>query len=264
MKYRPAKPLSSVEQQRRSWLEGVKLQAEATMAAGLTPDHQPDALKTAVKTVHQMTTDNMAIIERNAEMRRKNGASLPQIACREGCDFCCYLRVRAAVPEVLTIVDYVRSNFTEIQIRDLQSRIDANLAEFEGLDATERANKMVPCPLLLDHRCMVHQVRPIQCRSHHSVDMEACKKGFAFPDTVQIPHFLDVDTVVGPIAAGVQMAIKTKRLKDRGVLLSAALDAALNDVASQERWLEGEDVFAGAVDEELKRLAGGQPSKGGL
>jgi hypothetical protein len=253
MNYRSAKPPSSVEQQRREFLNAVAKRAEQTMAEGLTA--QAAGMDKAVGAIHQITTDNMAIIERNARAQQARGAKLPQVACREGCDFCCFLRVRASIPEVVHIANHLRTNLDEAELAELAERIDANLAEFEGLDTKARANKMVPCPLLVEHRCIAHSVRPIQCRSHHSVDVEACKRGFVNPDSVQIPHYLDVDTVVEPILRGVVAAIKAKSLKDSSVLLPKALKTALSEPDAAGRWIAGEDLFADCVDRELDRLA---------
>ena len=75
------------------------------------------------------------------------------------------------------------------------------------------------------------------------------------PDKVQIPHFIEVETVVAPIVEGIHAAIRAKHLKGAGVVLASALDIALNEANVIERWLAGEDVFVSAVDHELDRLS---------
>ena len=49
-----------------------------------------------------------------------NGVTL---ACREGCDYCCYLRVTAYPHEASSIADYIRDNFTDNEIDELRGRL---------------------------------------------------------------------------------------------------------------------------------------------
>jgi len=208
----------------------------------------------AVRAVHSMVDENVNLIFSQADERRLRGARMPQVACKKGCDYCCNFRVKTSVPEVLTIADRIRATFTEQERADLMRRIESNLASFEGLSATQRLNKMMPCPLLVNHACSVHAFRPIFCRSHHSVNVDACKQGLIHPDKVQIPHFLEVDTVVEPIAAGITEAMSSRHLKSHSVYLAPALKIALNDPAARDKWLSGQDVFASAVDKGIEQL----------
>jgi len=246
---------AAMEARRRKWLGDVKERAAQTLKTALTPLAGDGSMSQAVSALHSMTMENIALIERNAEMRRNQGQSVPQVACKKGCDFCCFLRVRASIPEVLNIADHVQRTWSPDKQADLLARVEANLSAFEGLNAKDRLAKMLPCPLLVDHTCSIHSIRPIACRSHHSIDVEACKRGLVDPETVQIPHFLEVETVISPIVEGIDSAVKGSRLKDDGVTLVSALHIALTEPDAKQRWLKGYDVFAPAVDEALNRLA---------
>jgi len=232
-----------MEKRRLHWLSTVQDRASRMIQPALDPRATKSAMTSAVKQLHDLTSENMAIIERNAEARRKHGVHLPQIACRKGCDFCCFLRVRVSIPELLNIADYVAANFAGEEIDALKGRIQDHLDGLRGLDATQRLNKMLPCPLLVDHVCTVHAVRPIPCRAHHSVDVEACKQAMIHPDKVRVPHFLEVDTVVAPISQGIESAIQKRGLKGSGVLLAAGLKIALDEPEARNKWLDGDDLL---------------------
>ena len=240
--------------QREEWLAAVKQRVANTVATALQPNIPDAILSTAMQTVMEQANGNIAMIEKNAENLRKRGQALPQVACHAGCDICCYIRVRCSIPEALYVVEYIRSNWSSEDIGALKQRVDANLAEFEGLTAQEKLNKMVPCPLLVDHECSIHKVRPVACRCHHSTDIDACRRAFINPDQVQIPHFLDVDTVIAPVISGIRSGIVNSKLKDPGLILVQALKVALQAPAAKAKWIAGDPLFNAAVDPDLKKL----------
>src|SRR5437016_227252 len=47
----------------------------------------------------------------------------PALACKEGCDWCCYLRVGTAAPEVLRIVSYLRQTLAPEELQATRERI---------------------------------------------------------------------------------------------------------------------------------------------
>ena len=232
-------------------MSDVRSRTASLLQPSLNPTASPDMLKSAISQVHGIAMDNIAMIARNAEAKRRLGQQLPQIACKKGCDSCCYLRVSATIPEVLNIAEQILDNFSDAEIASLKQRLAHNLEQVEGLNTRQKLNKMLPCPLLVDHSCSVHALRPLHCRSHHSVDVDACKQGLIHPDTVQIPHFLEVETVVLPVSQGIHAAIREKKLKDSEVVLVPALSIALNNTNAGQRWLAGEDLFSAAVDDKI-------------
>ena len=240
---------------RDQWLKSVQERVTSTLQSALNPESSLATLTKAVDTVHEIANHNIGMIEENAEAMRRKGNLLPQIACKAGCDICCHIRVMASVPEVLRIAEYVREHFSENEQDLLGKRIDANVAALNSLTPPERLNKMILCPLIVDHKCSIHPIRPVPCRAHHSTDVEVCKKGFQHPDKVQIPHFLDVDTVIAPVINGLRRAVRNSKLQDPGFIdLTRGLQIALKDARAREKWLNGEDIFAPAVDHDLKKI----------
>ena len=47
----------------------------------------------------------------------------PRSACKEGCDWCCYLRVGTAVPEVIRIFAYLQQTRSPEELQTLRERV---------------------------------------------------------------------------------------------------------------------------------------------
>lgn len=103
------------------------------------------------------------------------------IACKEGCDYCCYMRVDATPFEAKTCLEHLRGKKTASQFGAIRGRIRATAGLLRSMSVVERFDANIPCPLLVDHRCSVYSVRPIKCRGHSSVDVQDCIAGFEEP-----------------------------------------------------------------------------------
>ncbi len=243
-----------INELRQQWLGAVRDRVRALLLPVLTKDSSMEDLTKAVGQVACLASDNIGLVEKHAEEQRKSGVPLPQIACKSGCNFCCYVRVKVSIPEVIAIAEAIRAGFTEDELQALLARIDSNLAAFSGLDATARLNKMVACPLLVDGKCSIYAHRPVRCRSQHSVDVTKCEDAFHNPSKVQVPHILEVDMVIGPLLHSIARTTKESNLIDPGVMLPAALKIALEDSQAKQKWSEGQNVFAPAADDGINQL----------
>ncbi|HUT10280.1 MAG TPA: YkgJ family cysteine cluster protein [Thermoguttaceae bacterium] len=103
------------------------------------------------------------------------------LACREGCDYCCYLRVEAYRLEASAIVDYIRRTFTEKQTADLRARLEKHVDIVDDMTVEQHRTRNIPCPLLADSRCSVYPMRPLACRSYTSLHVRSCKYSFKNP-----------------------------------------------------------------------------------
>jgi len=103
------------------------------------------------------------------------------LACREGCDYCCYLRVDISYHEASFIVEYIRDNFTEKQIADLRGQLKKHVDLVDDMTAEQHEATNVQCPLLVDSRCSVYPARPINCRAYTSLDVQSCEYSFNNP-----------------------------------------------------------------------------------
>jgi len=100
------------------------------------------------------------------------------ISCGEGCAWCCYLPVRATLPECALAAAHIKETFAPDEIEDTVTRVEAWLewsaTEIprlvdSGLDASSAYMLHGPgCPFLLIDHCAIYPVRPMGCRVHCS------------------------------------------------------------------------------------------------
>jgi len=84
-------------------------------------------------------------------------------ACREGCAWCCRLKVLVHPAEARRIVAHLNATWSARERAALRAR----LPDARG-----------PCPFLRDDaRCAIYALRPIRCRTHVTTDADACERG---------------------------------------------------------------------------------------
>src|SRR5581483_1708011 len=163
----------------------------------------------------------------------------------KGCDSCCYIQVSVSPPEIFYIANRLKTfhNFPEIL-----ERIDKS---FEVMNHKRHPNRPVhPCPFLVDHQCSIYEFRPGTCRQFSSYSDKACKQGL-----INQEKGLECEVPTGQIRMHVCQIPPTalvKKLIDmglefHGIELIEGLHLALHDPTAQERWLNGEAVFADCV-----------------
>jgi Fe-S-cluster containining protein len=91
------------------------------------------------------------------------------IACGEGCNSCCFNQVEVTPPKALLIGHYAARHFS----REEQVALMETVARALSLKAGKSIKKLaclrsqLPCPLLMDEKCSVYEVRPLVCRAMH-------------------------------------------------------------------------------------------------
>lgn len=93
-----------------------------------------------------------------------------QIACREGCDFCCNEPVTISFLEAVSLAEHVASSFSDQERQRLAERArEYRRRSREGLACN-------PCPFLQNSRCTIYAQRPLMCRGVHSINVDVCKE----------------------------------------------------------------------------------------
>ncbi len=188
-----------------------------------------------------------ALAEMAYESNRTEGAK--PVACKEGCDWCCYQRVRVSAVEAVSIVNYL------LQMKDAERRA-ALIARVRELDAVSRGLRNderdalhVPCAFLVDRRCEIHEVRPMACSWYTSWFVEECvirqQAGIAHSKIHADPaRTVAYDAVRKGMVEGLAGAIPGAG--EANLELIAAVADALDWDNPESEWLAGKPIFAKA------------------
>ncbi len=206
--------------------------------------------KTAATTEEALDALDSIVAGSNAAMEREVTAAFTgndegrrvqaQVACRQGCSFCCYVNVEVSIIEALRIARHVgRDPALTRAARD-------GAKKSAGLDAWQRVAKRLPCTFLKGHDCGIYEVRPRSCRAYLSLDAKRCETALEMVGTkveVSIP-VLDLPRVVGTaFADGIRAACKDAGLQGDSVELTKTVAQILDAPDLPDRWRRGESVF---------------------
>lgn len=163
-----------------------------------------------------------------------------RLACRSGCNHCCVSPVSVIGPEVVLIAEYIRARFTEVAIEALVARIQ----ERRAIVGTAQ-DREVMCPLNVDGKCSVYEVRPINCRMWHSFDEAACRRAFLAGDkTTHIPRASTRADESGLVRCSAASVFSSLGIDRTDLDFIPALEIALTTGDVVSRFLRGERLFA--------------------
>jgi len=144
-------------------------------------------------------------------------------------------------PTVLQVAAMV-STWTPLRLVEVKSRIAAYRADNCAVNTVPRP----PCPLLVDGKCSVYQIRPLVCRAHNSTDVAPCRLRHGGMDVAIEGELAPLEAKVA-VEAGLASALKARHLDHGfGLEFTSALGIALDDPDATRRWVSGEDIFAPA------------------
>lgn len=174
-----------------------------------------------------------------------------ELACKQGCSFCCHYHVYVTAPEALAISEHVRSLPAPLQAH-LTARLKANAEQAARLGLHNHILTNIACAFLSpEGACSIYALRPSACRRHHSYDVEPCKATFDDPkdpgQNPQSPAILAAGDAMmaATLAAAHQAGIDTARYE-----MSGAITEALSNKASARRWRDGKTSFPSVADRE--------------
>jgi Fe-S-cluster containining protein len=187
------------------------------------------------------------------------------VACKAGCDHCCYQVVGVTPAEAIAIFEHLRST---LSAADLE-RVTAHLAErfdaTRGLTSSERFSPDQPCAFLdvSTGSCTIYEVRPLSCRGMNSLDASECATRLRDPEAraaflagAKTGHsYLEPIRAFRAVSAGLQLGLgEIYRLDTRALDLVAAVHLLLQggpEVA--QAWMSGErQAFEAALGGESK------------
>ncbi len=172
-----------------------------------------------------------------------------KVACDKGCAFCCHTMVSVLPPEAFFLANHIETAFEADVSKAMKQRVIDHDAKHRGLSGAARHEGHIACSLLDPETwlCSVHGARPLTCRSMHSSDVSPCKQAFD-ERNAYIPapsHQLFFDNTQAYYDA-FGTALLEHDVDMEPLELNAALATIWNEKNVMNRWIAGEEVFAGA------------------
>lgn len=174
-------------------------------------------------------------------LKQAEGISL---ACRSGCNFCCYLKVDVRPVEVFWIVDYLEKSHPQ-DIPAIKERCAAHYKAILPLSLLEHLGSNHLCPLNVNGNCVAYDVRPFACRDFHAQTVETCKYSHAHPTDLESES--SQHPMIGATSKaatyGVGVAYNEIGYDHHIYDLGAALHSALQNPKAFKRWRDKKAAF---------------------
>jgi len=172
----------------------------------------------------------------------------PKVACKEGCNYCCYQTVPVTGPEAFSIAEFIKSPDSSSSAETRMAKLIAVNQATQSLTPKERTKRHIPCAFLDDGRCSIYTVRPLACSEFTSMYLDDCKRayrvGFKPKGIVhEKARMLAFYAVRQGLLDGLRESLPTSRPKHYE--LTAAVIAASAPNAAED-WLGGNDIFENA------------------
>jgi hypothetical protein len=165
------------------------------------------------------------------------------MACRPGCAWCCHLYVvMVSIPEILVIAEHLRRLVSPSELEEVRQRVIATLTRRRKKQGFQPTIPFVPCPLLVDNRCSIYEVRPLVCQAWYSADVRLCQQ----PDGGMTAS-PEVMRLFSAVSDGLLAALADHNRESGEVELIPALKIALSAPDAGQRWLAGESQFSAAT-----------------
>lgn len=153
--------------------------------------------------------------------------------CKKGCTICCRLEVQVLPQEAFRIARMLRDRPDQ---ESLAAALAKHVETHRGITDT-RQRKF--CPLLVEDACSIYESRPLACRKMVSLDVERCKQmGESVPSDPEMAFKSEA------VIKGTRNAYARRKLPNQPHEMIASVLLALTDSAVEDRWWNGEDVFA--------------------
>lgn len=165
------------------------------------------------------------------------------IACAKGCDLCCHTFVSATIPEIFRLAELVRA--ARVPTAPI---IDA-AARARDIGQDRRFATRISCPLLEGDICGGYGARPLACRTMLSRSLAACTAYFPINGSGALDYAPGAREARGRVEMILLAALSLAGLEGKHVELIQGLAVALTQDNAEQRWLAGEDVFAGVEND---------------
>jgi Fe-S-cluster containining protein len=170
-----------------------------------------------------------------------------QVACHDGCHWCCHLKVSVTAPEVFALVAYLENSAPQAVRERVKARA-AELAQDPRIFSSDaKAEAHIPCAMLTEQGgCSVYAARPLTCRGYNALDSESCRR-MLDDDQEFVASNEAWARECAAESLGFLAAIGDAGLPAELLELTSALHIALSEPNALQRWLAGEPIFAASL-----------------
>jgi len=220
----------------RQLLETERQAAGEQLSARKHPPRVIAAAANAISSSEELQRYHLEVLQPSA-----------QIACHEGCHWCCHLKVSVTAPEVFALAEYLENSLSEA-VRDGIKARAAELAKDDRIfSADAKAEAHIPCAMLTEHgACAAYAARPLACRGWNALDSESCRRSLD-DDQEFVASNEPWARECAAVGLGLLAAIGDAGLPAQLLELTSALHIALSEPNALSRWLVGEPIFAAAL-----------------
>ncbi len=170
-----------------------------------------------------------------------------KIACRRGCDTCCFQSVFMSPIEAMYLAEKLRNQLSENQFQDILKRTKAKQEKTQSMSASEYLKYRHACPLLDEETgsCIMHEFRPVACRIYLSGDLPSCIQQHKHPENPEMfAQLYDLPLQTGrAYCEGFNQYFGGKDLEVQELKFEDALLIAMENPAIIDRWIKGETIF---------------------
>jgi len=169
-------------------------------------------------------------------------------ACKVGCHWCCHLKTDVNALELLVIAEAIK-RYPRLKRDRLIQCIQRADRTTHGMTAEERADARILCPLCMNGKCEVYQVRPGTCMVYHSMNAKDCLADYLsyFDSSVDIQHNSDLTTILAAISIETKDILAERGLESGYYELNAGLAIALGIDDPIGSWLSGKPFLVDAL-----------------
>jgi hypothetical protein len=173
----------------------------------------------------------------------KNNTPDGKVECAKGCSLCCNLYVTATAPEVFFVANFIRREYAA-SLEQILERVRQSNRDTRYMDDRQRLTSRFPCPLLgPDGACSVYAARPSACRGWVSASLDSCKRAYS-GESIDIPRPEMWRNIRSAHVFAMEAALAATNHPLHHYAFAHALRIALENPDAEERWLNGENVFA--------------------
>jgi Fe-S-cluster containining protein len=167
------------------------------------------------------------------------------IACGQGCSHCCTLWVTISAPEAIHVAKLVTAMGAEAM-----DRVRAAHEATKEFTSHARSRHPRDCAMLRDNSCTIYENRPRSCRGAASTDANICARAYRdlTNEVVPTPKLYMGSGVV--YVTALYAALSNLALPNGHYEFNAAVTRVFDTPDAEQRWLAGENIFAGVLEED--------------